>query len=110
MVGEATTAELDACRKLMPGFVDLLQILKLEACSRQQAINVLNRGAANHARNNRIDIAEGMTAMIYRLFNRFQPYQSFPGKAVAFINELADRASRSPSNSIAANDVIAQFI
>ncbi len=110
MVGEATPAELDACRKLLPGFVDLFQILKLEAFNRQQAINVLNRVAANHARNNRIEIAEGVTAMIYRLFNRFQPYQSFPGKAVAFINDLADRASRSPSNAIAANDVIAQFI
>jgi len=110
MVGEATPAELDACGKLLPGFVDLFQILKLEPFNRQQAINVLNRVAANHARNHRIEIAEGVTAMIYRLFNRFQPYQTFPGKAVAFINELVDRARRSRSDSIATGDVIAQFI
>jgi len=110
MVGEATPAELDACRKLLPGFVDLFQILKLDLFNRQQAINVLNRVAANHARNHRIEIAEGVTAMIYRLFNRFQPYQTFPGKAVAFINELVDRALRSRSDSIAAGAVIAQFI
>ncbi|MGH9939475.1 MAG: AAA family ATPase, partial [Blastocatellia bacterium] len=110
MVGEATPAELDACRKLLPGFSDLFQILKLEPFNRQQAINVLNRVAANHARNHRIEIAEGVTAMIYRLFNRFQPYRTFPGKAVAFINELVDRALRSRSDSIAVGDVIAQFI
>jgi ATP-dependent Clp protease ATP-binding subunit ClpC len=110
MIGEATPAELEACRKLLPGFVDLFQIVKLEPFSRQQAINALNRVAANHARNHRIEIAEGVTVMVYRLFNRFQPYQSFPGKAVAFLNELVDRAVRSRSNSIEASDVIAQFV
>jgi len=110
MVGEATPAELDACRKLLPGFVDLFQILKLEPFNRQQAINALNRVAANHARNHRIEIAEGVTAMIYRLFNRFQPYQAFPGKAVAFIDEIVDRAVRSRSNSITPNDALTQFI
>ncbi|MGE0132835.1 MAG: AAA family ATPase [Blastocatellales bacterium] len=110
MIGEATPAELDACRKLLPGFIDLFQIVKLEPFNRQQAINALNRVAANHARNHRIEIADGVTAMIYRLFNRFQPYQSFPGRAVSFLNELVDRAMRRHSNSIEANDVIAQFI
>jgi ATP-dependent Clp protease ATP-binding subunit ClpC len=48
--------------------------------------------------------------MTYRLFNRFQPYQSFPGKAVAFINDLVDRAERNHANAITADDVVAQFI
>jgi ATP-dependent Clp protease ATP-binding subunit ClpC len=110
MIAEATPAELDACRRLLPGFVDLFQILKLEPFNRQQAITVLNRVAANHARNHRIEIAEGVTAMIYRLFNRFLPYQVFPGKAVAFLNELVDRAARDHADSIEIAGVIAQFI
>jgi ATP-dependent Clp protease ATP-binding subunit ClpC len=110
IVGEATPAELDACRKLAPGFVDLFQILKLEPFNRQQAISILNRVAANHARNLRIDIAEDVTVMAYRLFNRFQPYQAFPGKAVAFLNELVDRAARNRAGAVNADDVVAQFI
>jgi ATP-dependent Clp protease ATP-binding subunit ClpC len=110
MIAEATPAELDACRRLLPGFVDLFQILKLEPFNRQQAITVLNRVAANCARNQRIEIAEGVTTMIYRLFNRFLPYQVFPGKAAAFLNELVDRATRDHADSIAGADVIAQFI
>src|SRR5262249_29281132 len=110
VIGEATPAELDACRKLAPGFVDLFQILKLEPFNRQQAINILNRFAANHSRNRRIEIAEDVTLMTYRLFNRFQPYHAFPGKAVAFINDLADRAARNRTNTVTANDVVAQFV
>ena len=110
MIAEATTAEIDACRRLLPGFVDLFQILKLEPFGRQEANTVLNRMATNHARNHRIEFAEGVTAMIHRLFNRFLPYQMFPGKSVAFINDLADCAVRSQSSSIATSDVIAQFV
>lgn len=110
MIAEATPAELDACRRLLPGFIDLFQILKLEPFNRQQAITVLNRVAANHARNHRVEIAEGVTTMIYRLFNRFLPYQVFPGKAVAFLNELVERAARDRADSIESAGVIAQFI
>ncbi len=110
MIAEATPAELDAARRLLPGFVDLFQILKLEPFGRQEAITILNRIAANHARNHRIEFAEGVTAMIHRLFNRFLPYQAFPGKSVAFLNDLADRAARNRQSLIAASDVIGQFI
>ncbi len=110
MIAEATPAELDACRRLLPGFVDLFQILKLAPFRRQEAIAVLNRVATNHARNHRIEFADGVTAMVHRLFNRFLPYQAFPGKSVAFLNDLADRAVRSHSSSIATSDVIAQFV
>jgi ATP-dependent Clp protease ATP-binding subunit ClpC len=110
MIAEVTPAELDACRRLLPGLVDLFQTLKLEPFGRQEAITVLGRVAANHARNHRIEFAEGVTATVYRLFNRFLPYQAFPGKSVAFINDLVERAVRSHSSSITASDVIAQFI
>src|SRR5262249_56594614 len=42
MVAEATPAELDACRRLLPGFADVFQVLRLEPVSRAQPINVLD--------------------------------------------------------------------
>jgi ATP-dependent Clp protease ATP-binding subunit ClpC len=110
MVAEATPAELDACRKALPGFIDLFQILKLPDFDRTQAVKVLERIAANHARNLKLTIAGDVSATIYRLFRRFRPYDAFPGKSVAFLHQLADRAAREGTGAIKADDCIAQFI
>lgn len=110
IVAEATPAELDACRRLLPGFVDLFQILPLPEFNRTQALNVLNRVATNHSRNYKLEIAEDVTALLYRLFRRFQPYQAFPGKVVFFLNDLAERAARGTAKTITTQDVIAQFV
>ncbi len=110
MVAEATPAELDACRRLLPGLIDLFQILPLEPFSREQATRVLNRVAATHSRNQKIEISADLAALIYRLFRRFQPYQAFPGKSVAFLNELFERATRSKKSKITSDDAIAHFV
>jgi ATP-dependent Clp protease ATP-binding subunit ClpC len=109
MVAEATPAEIDACRRHLPGFIDLFQFLKLDPFDRHRAITVLNRVASTNARNQRIEIADGLTATIHRLFNRFLPYQAFPGKSVAFVNDLFERASRLHSGRIDPNDAIDLF-
>ncbi len=110
IVAEATPAELDACRKILPGFIDLFQILKLNDFNRGQAITVLNRLAANHTRNLKLEIASDVTPAIYRLFRRFRPYEVFPGKSVAFLHQLAEKASREKAAAITTEDCIAHFI
>src|SRR5262249_7442487 len=42
LVGEATLAELDACRRLLPGFADVFQVLRLPVFTRTEAITVLD--------------------------------------------------------------------
>lgn len=110
LVAEATPPELDACRRLLPGFVDLFQILPLPAFNRTQALTVLKRVATNHSRNLKLAIAEEVPATLYRLFHRFQPYQAFPGKVIFFLNNLAERAARDAAKTISVEEVIAQFI
>ncbi|MCI0660992.1 MAG: AAA family ATPase [Acidobacteria bacterium] len=109
MIGEATPAELDDCRRLLPGLVDLFQILPLEPLNREQAITVLSRIGATHARNRKVAINDDVPGLICRLFRRFQPYQAFPGKSVSFLNDLFERASRNKQNRITGSDVISQF-
>lgn len=109
IIAEATPAELDACRRISPGFIDLFQILHLHEFTRPEAVNVLNRVAGNHARNRRLRIDDDVTGTIYRLFRRFLPYQAFPGHAVSFLNKLVERAEREKAPSIGAKEVIAQF-
>ncbi len=110
MIAEATPAELDACKRLLPGFVELFQILPLPPFRADQAISVLNRLAAMHSRNLKLEILPEVSSLTYRLFKRFQPYQAFPGGSVAFLNELADRSLRSRQPGITPQHVIEQFI
>jgi ATP-dependent Clp protease ATP-binding subunit ClpC len=109
MIAEATPTEIDACRRLLPGLVDLFQTLRLEPFGPEQAVRVLNRVGANQARNQQVEIGSETTSLIYRLFRQFQPYQVFPGRSVAFLNELFERAKRGNRKEITGNDVIVNF-
>jgi ATP-dependent Clp protease ATP-binding subunit ClpC len=94
----------------LPGLADLFQILPLHPFSREQAVRALNRVATTHSRNRKIEIGPDLAGLTHRLFRRFQPYQAFPGKSVAFINGLFERATRNRLSRIANNDVIAHFV
>ena len=109
IIAEATPAELDACRRISPGFIDLFQILRLHEFTRIEALNVLNRIAGNHARNLKLQIEEETAGTIYRLHRRFLPYQAFPGSAVTFLNKLVERAGREKAAGVGARDAISQF-
>jgi ATP-dependent Clp protease ATP-binding subunit ClpC len=94
LVSEATPAELDACRRLLPGFVDHFPILHLPPFDRSQALAVLDRTAERRAQNLHLDIASGVSDRIYQLFRRFAPYQAFPGAAAGFVRDLCERQAR----------------
>jgi ATP-dependent Clp protease ATP-binding subunit ClpC len=110
MIGEATPAELDACRRLLPGFADVFQTLNLAPFDRGQAVSVLDRVAATLKSNAHVEVQSGVIDLVYRLFKRFAPYLSFPGKAVAFLTELFDRASLDRASEITTRRVIEQFV
>jgi ATP-dependent Clp protease ATP-binding subunit ClpC len=110
VVAEATAAELDACRRLLPGFADSFQIVQIPTFTRDKALSVLDLVAASQERNLSINITEGVTNLIYRLFTRFMPYQTFPGKTVSFLIELCERAALVRKKEITQENVITQFI
>jgi ATP-dependent Clp protease ATP-binding subunit ClpC len=95
LAGEATPAELEACRRLLPGFADVFRTLELPAFTRRQALAVLDRAAASSRQDLHLEVEHGVTELVYRLFRRFAPYHAFPGKAVAFLAELFEHAGRS---------------
>jgi ATP-dependent Clp protease ATP-binding subunit ClpC len=109
LVAEATPEQLDACRRLLPGLADLFQILALPPLSRQQAVTVLDLLAAARKQDLHLDVAPGVADLVYHLFHRFLPYHSFPGKAVAFLNDLFDLARRERRTEVTAPLVVRQF-
>ena len=88
LVAEATPAELDACRRLLPGFAELLRIGRVPPMVRPQAITALTKVADTHARNFKLDVVGGSVELVHRLHARFLPYQAFPGAASSFIAGL----------------------
>ncbi|HZZ77749.1 MAG TPA: AAA family ATPase, partial [Gemmataceae bacterium] len=109
IVSEATPAELDACRRLLPGFADVFQILTLEPMTKPQAINVLDRLTVTHRQNMHIEPDAGVLDMVYHLFHRFQPYEAFPGPASRFVTLLFKTAKEKKQRTLTTEDVLALF-
>jgi ATP-dependent Clp protease ATP-binding subunit ClpC len=102
LIGEATPAELDACRRLLPGIASLFSVVEIPPFTANQAIAALDQMAGTLRQNLRVDYERGAIEQIYRLFSRFLPYQSFPGKAAAFITDIFDRAAVAKSAKMVA--------
>ena len=113
LVAEATPAELEACRRLLPGLLDVLQIVPVPAFDDGMAARVLRQIAEAQAAASRLEVEPGAIALAHRLFKRFQPYSAFPGPAANFVRRLCDTrfpGSSSGNRSITASDVVAAFI
>jgi ATP-dependent Clp protease ATP-binding subunit ClpC len=110
MVGEATPAELDACQRLLPGFADVFQLLRLEPMSRSQALAVLQRLTVSLQQNSKIESAPNVPELVYHLFHRFAPYDAFPGRAAEFVERVFERAARDRSSAVTNDVVVAAFV
>ena len=91
LVAETNPGELDACRRLLPGFVEQLQILALPEMERQTQLTVVERllgaGGAHPVKPDRY-----VAPLIARLLQRFTPYEAFPGAAARFVRDLREKA------------------
>jgi ATP-dependent Clp protease ATP-binding subunit ClpC len=111
LAGECTPAELDACRRLLPGFADLFPVLRVEPFDRAAALTVLDRTAARHAQNFGVEVAPGVSDRVHHLFRRFAPYNAFPGPAVGFVRDLCERHARTArGRPLTPEDAVAHFV
>ncbi len=110
LVGEATPEEFDACRRLLPGFADAFQVLRLEELDDRQARAALREAMENRARDTKIGVEEPVTDLLFRLFRRFLPYRPLPGVAAGFLARLFDTAREQRGAEIGPARVIEQFI
>lgn len=108
-ITEATPAEWDAIRRLLPALADLFIILTVPPMPRDKAIDCLSQIAAAQRQNLKIEPARGLVETVYRLFARFMPYHPFPGKAANFVIDLFDRAARDRQSTLAPADAIGLF-
>lgn len=109
MIAEATPAELDACRRLMPGLPDLFQIVPVRPFDRATALSVIDKQLETAAAGPGIEIERGTGERIVRLFRRFMPYAPFPGPASAFSREMVDIHVRDGKKPVTPSAVIDRF-
>lgn len=94
IVAEATPKELEACRRLLPGFVDLFSTLVLPDFNAAEAQSVLAELTEQLNRKFRLTSDPNVVGECYRLHKRFLPYHAFPGKASSFLHQLYEECKR----------------
>src|SRR5262249_8360295 len=75
-----------------------------------QAIAILDRLANALKQNHHLDMARSVPDLVYNLFRRFAPYQAFPGKAVAFVRSLFERAAPERATEVTTPQVVVQVV
>lgn len=110
IVAEATPAEFDACRRLLPNFVNLFQVVRLPEFSETQATTILTRIADSSSQNLKVENSANVINLVYRLFTRFMPYQKFPSKTPQFLTQIFEKAAKAKQKEITKNDIIENFI
>jgi ATP-dependent Clp protease ATP-binding subunit ClpC len=96
---------------LLPGFADLFQIVKLPEFTREKALSILNTITAARVRNNAAQVERGVTNLVYRLFSRFMPYQTFPGPTTRFLTDLFEqKIGHIRAVNITTDSVIEKFV
>lgn len=110
LVAEAASSELDACRRLLPAFANLFQIVSLPEFTTEKALAVLALIAEINARNLKVEYSANVINLIYRFFSRFMPYQKFPGKTTQFLTKVFEKAARNRQKEVTLENVIESFI
>jgi ATP-dependent Clp protease ATP-binding subunit ClpC len=110
IVSETTPAGLDACRRLLPGFVDAFRILRVPNFTQPEALSTLQAYCSSIERNSKVRTQAEARNLIYRLFRRFLPYEVFPGKTVAFTTRLYESAKSDRDTEITSDRIISAFV
>lgn len=110
IIGEATPAELDACRRLLPGFVSNFRIVHIPPFTESEALTALKAYCAIIERNSPVRLDPEVHAAICGLFRRFLPYEGFPGKTVNFTSRLYELAKAKSLKEVGRDFVIAEFV
>ncbi|MFO0798408.1 MAG: AAA family ATPase [Gemmataceae bacterium] len=109
VAAEATPAELDACRRLLPGFADLFQVVPVRAFEPAAALAVIDKQLATSASGPGLSVGRGTGERVVRLFRRFQPYAPFPGPASGFARELVEATARGGAKEVTADAAVGRF-
>jgi ATP-dependent Clp protease ATP-binding subunit ClpC len=94
LVAETTAEELDATRRLLPGWAECFQILPIDLLTHSQTRDIADTMLKEADRNYQIDVEENTAETATRLFAQFMPYQSPPRGVVQLLSDVIERTRR----------------
>jgi len=106
LCAEATPAELAACKRLLPSFLDVFQIVNVTPFEEDAALQVLTRIAASAASARKTDFDPSLPSLVYRLFSRFRTQSAFPGSAAQLMRQLFE----SKKDEVTGRDAVNLFV
>lgn len=110
MAGEVTEQELESMRRLLPGFAENFQIIKIEELSENKIQSILSKFADFSNQNLKVNIPQEALMTAYRLLLRYYPYESFPGKAIKFLSKCVSETELNEQNTVTKEVVLENFI
>jgi ATP-dependent Clp protease ATP-binding subunit ClpC len=109
MIGEITPSQLDRLRRLVPDFTSIFQIVEIAPFGELDTIRVMEKYAAQIAKQQKIKINSDSIVYLYRLLDRYRPEQQFPGKGIQFLSQLVHWSTDQGKKTINRTDIISRF-
>ncbi len=101
LISESTPEELDAARRLLPGWVECFQIINVQTLTHGQTRDIAETMLKDASRNHRIDVEDTAAETATRLFAQFMPYLSPPKGVVQMIGDVIEETRRQVTFSTA---------
>jgi len=109
IIGEMTPRELDASRRILPGFAEHFQTIRIEEMDLSKTKKIFHLFNDYSSNNYKIHFKREALDLAYRFLSRFIKYEKFPGKAVNFLSDLVSYAIDNAIDEIKEIEVIAAF-
>ncbi|MCB1053137.1 MAG: ATP-dependent Clp protease ATP-binding subunit [Acidobacteria bacterium] len=107
MVVEASPEAWLRATRLVPNFCRLFQVMNFQPFTEQETLRLMQLKAESF--DSKLEVPQLSMARTYRLFQRFRPYDSFPGPIVPFLKRCVQSAKRAGLNTLAPGWVAQQF-
>ncbi|MFK8111262.1 MAG: AAA family ATPase [Rubripirellula sp.] len=109
LIAETTPDELDAARRLLPGWAECFQVQNMEPLTQEQTQDVACTMLRDAGRNDRMEVEETAGSTATRLFGQFMPYQSPPRGVVQLISDVTQQARHESVSKITTAMIVQQF-
>ncbi len=110
LVVEATAEELQACRRLLPAFADVFDILALPDFDATQRAEIMRKALQIESERHRFTPPSMLDQTVDDLFQRFKPYHPFPAEPVRFLAELFEQQARRETDTVTVADAVTLFL
>ena len=109
LTGEMRPQELEIARSLLPGFIHLFKIIKIDELSNEKSRRVLNQYTQYASTNFDINTQPEAADLCYQLSNRYLKYEKRPGNIVRFYSLCLKHAAINNQTVIDRQYIIDRF-